>query len=392
MAASNGQSADVVIVGGAVMGSSTAYFLRRLGYGGRIVVIEKDPSYAEAATGRSVASIRQQYSTPENIRISQFGIEFFRGIRAEFGPEADIAFRERGYLMMASPDGLAVLRQNIALQLSLGADTELLAPAEIARRWPWLNVEGVAGAGWGRSGEGWVDPHALLSLFRAGARARGVTYLHDEVVGLDVEGGRITGALLKSGDRIGCGVLVNAAGWHTHKVAAMAGIEVPVRPKKRMVFVVDIRTELPGCGLMIDATGFYFRPEGRFYLTGMAPPESADPDTEDFDIDHALFETEIWPRLATRAPAFEALKVVNAWSCHYDYNLLDQNAILGPHDEIANHYFICGFSGHGLQQGPGVGRATAEHIMTGRWQSIDLSALGYARVREGRPLRELNVI
>ena len=392
MTASNGQSADVVIVGGAVMGSSTAYFLKRLGFTGRIIVVERDPSYAEAATGRSVASIRQQFSTPENIRISQFGIAFFRGIRDEFGPDADIAFRERGYLMMASAEGLDVLKRNIALQLSLGADTELLTPAEITRRWPWLNVEGVAGAGWGRSGEGWVDPHSLLSLFKGGARARGVTYLHDEVIGLSTKGQRVTQVELKSGGRLDCAVLVNAAGWRTHKVAAMAGIEVPVRPKKRMVFVVDIKTELPGCGLMIDASGFYFRPEGRFYLTGMAPPENADPDTEDFDIDHALFDTEIWPRLAMRAPAFEALKVVNAWSCHYDYNLLDQNAILGPHDEITNHYFMCGFSGHGLQQSPGVGRATAEHIMTGGWQSIDLTAFGYARVREGRPLRELNVI
>lgn len=159
-----------------------------------------------------------------------------------------------------------------------------------------------------------------------------------------------------------------------------------------MVFVVDIRTELAACGLMIDATGFYFRPEGRYYLAGMAPPEDADPDTEDFDIDHAFFESEIWPRLAMRAPAFETLKVINAWSCHYDYNLLDQNAILGPHDEVGNLYLACGFSGHGLQQSPGVGRAIAEHIMTGGWRSIDLSAFSYSRIREGRPLRELNVV
>lgn len=384
-------TADVVIIGGAAVGSSTAYFLRRLGFKGSVVVVEKDPTYQWCATGRSVASVRQQFSTPENIRLSQFGVGFFKSIKDEFGPDADISFRERGYLIMASAEGVAGLRDNIALQHSLGADTEPLDTAGIARKFPWLSVDGLAAAGWGRSGEGWVDPHALRQLFQTGARARGVAYHNGEVTGLDIAGGRVRAVRLADGTRISCGTVVACAGWHSHKIAAMAGIDLAVRPKKRLVFVVDIRQELAGCGLMIDPTGLYFRPEGRFYLAGIQPPESEDADCEDFEIDHAFFDREVWPRLAVRAKAFESLKVVNAWSCHYDYTLLDQNAVLGPHPAVANLNFACGFSGHGLQHSPGNGRAMAELIVHGGYRSIDLSRLGFARLLANQPLRENNV-
>lgn len=393
------RTADIVIVGGAVVGSAIAYFLRREGFRGTVAVVEKDPAYQWCATGRSVASIRQQFSTPENIRLSRFGLDFFRGIGQEFGPDADIAFRERGYLIMASPEGRATLEANVALQTSLGADTELLEPAEIGRRFPWLSVEGLGGAGWGRTGEGWVDPASLMQLFRKGAIARGVEYLADEAVGIDTAAAtagtagtrRITGVRLASGGAIATGTVVCAAGWHSGKVAAMAGLAIPIRPRKRFVFVVDCREALPGCGLMIDPSGVYFRPEGRFHLTGLAPPADADPDAEDFDIDHAFFDAEIWPRLAARVPAFEALKVQSAWCCHYDLNTLDHNAILGPHPDLPGFVLACGFSGHGLQHSPGVGRGIAEHLIHGRWQSIDLARFGVARVAAGQPILELNV-
>jgi glycine/D-amino acid oxidase-like deaminating enzyme len=385
-------STDVLIVGGAVIGSAVAYFLRRDGFEGSVTVVEKDPAYQWCATARSLASLRQQFSTPENIRLSQFGLAFIRSLKSEFGSEADVGFRERGYLMMASESGRAILEGNVLLQRQLGADTELLRPAEIERRFPWLSVEGVAAAGWGRSGEGWIDPHALMGLFRSGAKDRGAHYVAGEVVAIELADERVGGVRLASGERIGCGVLVNAAGWHSAKVAAMAGVELPVRPRKRLVFVIDCKQPLPGCGLMIDPTGVFFRPEGRFYVTGVSPPEANDPDTEDFEIEHSMFETDVWPVLAARVPAFEAVKVVNAWSCHYDYNTLDQNAILGPHPRIANLCFASGFSGHGLQQSPAVGRAIAELIIHGAYRSIDLRRFGYGRVERNEPLRELNVI
>ena len=384
-------TADIVIIGGAVVGSAIAYFLKRDGFTGRVVVVEKDPSYQWCATGRSVASIRQQFSTPENIRLSQFGASFFKGIRDEFGPEADIAFRERGYLIMATPGGRPVLEQSIALQRSLGADTALLEPTDIARRFPWLSTDGLGGAGWGRTGEGWVDPNSLMQIFRKGEVARGVDYVADEVTGISVAGGKIDGVRLASGETIATERVVCAAGWHSAKVAALAGLSIPIHPRKRFVFVVDCKQPLPGAGLMIDPSGVYFRPEGNFFLAGLAPPESQDPDAEDFEIDHAFFDNEIWPLLAMRVPAFEAVKVQSAWCCHYDLNTLDQNAILGPHPDLPGFVLACGFSGHGLQHSPGVGRGVAEHLIHGHWRSIDLTRLGYARVAGNQPLLELNV-
>jgi FAD-dependent oxidoreductase domain-containing protein 1 len=385
------ESADVVIVGGAAVGSATACFLRREGFKGRIVVVEKDPSYQWCATGRSVASIRRQFSTPESIRLSTFGWHYFSSLKEAYGPEADVGLVERGYAIMASSDGEAVLRANVALQRSLGADIELLSPDALRARFPWISVDGLSGAGWGRSGEGWVDPHAHLALMRKHAIAEGVAYLADEVVGIDVEGRSVVGARLASGARIATGLVVCAAGWHARKVAAMAGIDLPVRPRKRYVFVVDCPTPLPGAGLMIDPTGVYFRPEGRYHIAGVAPPDDEDPDAEDFDIQDGFFERLIWPTLAQRVPAFETLKVINAWCCHYDLSTLDHNAILGPHPDIAGFLLACGFSGHGLQHSPGVGRAMAELIVHGRYRTIDLSRFGWARVAANAPLAEANV-
>jgi glycine/D-amino acid oxidase-like deaminating enzyme len=384
-------SADVVIVGGAAVGSATAYFLRREGFKGRTVVVEKDPSYQWCATGRSVASIRRQFSTPENIQLSAFGWAYFSSIKEAYGPEADVSLVERGYAIMASAEGERVLRANVALQQDLGADVELLAPAPLKRRFPWLAVDDLAGAGWGRSGEGWVDPHAHLALMRKRAIAEGVTYVADEVVGIDVKGRAVAGVRLASGGTIATPVIVCAAGWHSRKVAALVGIDLPVRPRKRYVFVIDCPTPLPGAGLMIDPSGVYFRPEGRYYLAGVAPPEDEDPDAEDFDIEDGFFERLVWPTLAHRVPAFETLKVVNAWCCHYDLSTLDHNAILGPHPDVVGFLLACGFSGHGLQHSPGIGRAMAELIVHGSYRAIDLARFGWARVAANAPLAEANV-
>jgi glycine/D-amino acid oxidase-like deaminating enzyme len=385
------RSVDIVIIGGAAIGSAIAYFLKRDGFRGRVAVVEKDPSYQWCATGRAVAGIRQQFSTLENIRLSQFGVGFFKGIKTEFGDDADVAFRERGYMVMATPEGRSILEANIALQRRLGADTELLDPDAIAQRFPWLSIEGLGAAGWGRSGEGWIDPASLVQILRKSAIARCVDYIADEATGIDIVGGRIGSVRLASGNRIATGTVICAAGWHSSKVARMAGLEIPVRPRKRNVFVVDCPTPLPGAGLMIDPSGLYFRPEGTTFLTGIAPPEDGDPDAEDFDIDHDQFEREIWPRLAERVPAMETLKVRNAWCCHYDVNTLDQNALLGSHPELPSFLLACGFSGHGLQHSPGVGRAIAELIIHGAYRTIDVTRLGFARVQNNAPLREANV-
>lgn len=390
---------DVVIAGGAMMGSSTAFFLaRELGKRARILVVEKDPTYAKSATTLSAASIRQQFSTPENIRLSRFGIEMIRDLSGWFGEGADIGFHERGYLTLASEAGVPILHANHAVQIAEGSDIELIDAAEIRRRWPWMETEGIAMAAYGRSGEGWFDAYSWLDLLRKGARVAGVTYAHAAVTGLRREGGRITGVTLSDGREIACGTFVNAAGPAAGDVAAMAGVVLPVEPRKRCVFVVHCREEVPDMPMLIDgvavASGVYIRPEGPYHICGVSPDDADDARAgdDDFDVTWGLYEDVIWPALATRIPAFESLKLVRAWAGHYDFHTFDHNAVIGRHPEIENLVFCNGFSGHGCQQGPGAGRGVAELIAHGGFRSIDLSVFGYDRLAADRKVVELNII
>lgn len=390
---------DVVIAGGAIMGSSIAWFLTGdPDFRGRVLVVEKDPTYARSATTLSAASIRQQFSTPENIRLSRFGIETIRELKARFGADADIGFHEKGYLTLASAAGVGVLEANHRIQTAEGSDIELLDTDELARRHPWMSLDGIALAAYGRSGEGWFDAHMLLDLVRKGARARGATYVHAAVTGLSRSGGRITGVTLSDGREISCDTFVDAAGPAAGDVAAMAGLVLPVEPRKRFVYVVHCRTEVPGLPMLIDGTvvasGVYVRPEGQYHICGVSPTEAEDGRAadDDFEIDYAPYEEVIWPALATRIPAFESLKLVRAWAGHYDFNSFDHNAVIGRHPEVENFVFCNGFSGHGIQQGPGAGRGVAELIVHGHYRTLDLSVFGYDRLVVGRRVEELNVI
>jgi FAD-dependent oxidoreductase domain-containing protein 1 len=384
---------DVVIVGGAAVGSAVAFFLKaELGFEGRVAVIERDPTYARSATTLSAASIRQQFSTPQNIRMSRFGFDFLTSIKERFGVEADVSLREGGYLILATDAGRGVLESSHRVQMSEGADIALLEPDALRARFPWISTDGVALGALGRSGEGWFDAHSLLQLLKAGARAHGAEYVTGEVVEIDRAAGRIEAVRLADGRLIGCGTLVNAAGPQAGHVARLAGIDLPVGPRKRSVFVFRCREQVGPLPLMVDVTGVWVRPEGDVFLTGISPPEEEDPETEDLEVDYPIFEETIWPALAARVPAFEAIRMERAWAGHYDYNSLDQNAVIGAHPTTTNFLFANGFSGHGLQQAPAAGLAVAELIVHGCYVSLDLSAFGYDRIVAGHPLRELAVI
>jgi FAD-dependent oxidoreductase domain-containing protein 1 len=390
------ESCDVLIVGGGVIGSAIAYFLAgRTDFKGSIVVVEKDATYETAATPRSAGGVRQQFSTPENIQMSMFGAAFIKTVGEHLSIDdevVDLPFTENGYLFLATATGLETLRTNHTAQTSLGAKVALLTPSEMKARFPWLQVEDLAGGCFGLANEGWTDPYGLLQAFRRKARSLGVTYLADEVTGLERVGSRIASASVRAGGRLACGTVVNAAGYHARELAAMIGIDLPVRPRKRIVYVFDCRDKPERAPLTIDPTGVWCRPEGANFIGGISPPEQDDPDATDFEIDYGLYEDVVWPTLAHRIPAFEALKLMRAWVGHYDYNTLDQNAILGPHPEVGNFYFANGFSGHGLQQSPAVGRAIAELIAYGRYRTLDLHRFGFERVLNNRPILELNVV
>ena len=385
---------DVVIVGGAIVGASTAWFLRKEGFAGSIALIERDPQFTHSATTLSAASIRQQFSIPENIRLSRFTLGLFRRLKEEFGAEADIGFREGGYLMLAGDEGLPVLQANHRVQVAEGADIVLEDAAALTRRFSWLSEEGISAGAYGLSGEGWFDAHAMLGLFRRALRTMDVDLLTGSVTGVQRDGNRVTGVTLDNGETLAAGCVVNAAGPNAGKVAAMAGIALPVEPRKRGVFVFEARERFDDMPLTVDPSGIWWRPEGSVYITGGAEVEDGEQaaDPTDFEPQWGLFENEIWPVLATRVPAFEAIKMTRAWVGHYDYNTLDQNAVIGPHPEVENFLFANGFSGHGLQQAPAVGKALAELIVHGGYRTLDCSAFGYERIAAGRPFRELNVI
>jgi FAD-dependent oxidoreductase domain-containing protein 1 len=398
------ETADVVIVGGAAVGSSVAYHLAvDPGFRGRVVVIEKDPTYRHSASALSAASIRQQFSSPVNIAISLFGIAFLRDIARHLAVDGEspaIDLHEGGYLYLATAgEGEGVLRDNHVLQHDRGADILLLEPEALAARFPWLALDGIALGSWGRSGEGWFDGWGLMQAFRKKARSLGVAYVAGEVVGLDRAGGRVDAVRLADGTRITCGALVDAAGASGGKaVAAMAGLDIPVEASKRCVFTFTCRGTFDGAPLMIDPSGVWCRPEGRpgtegqMFICGGAPAGDQGYDATDFDVDWALFEESYWPALAARVPAFEAIRPGRAWGGHYDMNLFDHNAIVGRAVGTGNVYLANGFSGHGLQQAPAVGRGLAELIAHGRYVTLDLSDLGHERLVENRPLLERNVI
>ena len=391
------ERADVVIVGGAIIGSSIATFLAaRPDFDGRIVVVERDLTFRTASTTLSAASIRMQFSTPLNVEISQFGVEFLKSLDRHLAvddevPEIDLV--ENGYLFLATEAGRSTLEHNNAVQRDLGVPVELLTPQELKTRYEWLETDDLAAGSLGLAGEGWFDAHALLQGFRRKARSLGVHERAGEVMDMLMDGELVGGVRLADGSEIVSDWVVNAAGPRAAEVAAMAGIELPVRPRKRIVYHLESPTSLGDAPLTIDPTGVYFRPEGPSYVSGWSPREGEpDPDTLDLVADRAPFETIVWPTLAHRVPAFDQLRLLDAWAGHYEVNTLDHNAIVGPHTRLANFILANGFSGHGLQQAPAVGRGVAEWIATGRYETLDLSPLGYERIERNEPIRELSVI
>ena len=395
---------DVVIIGGAVIGSSIAYFLTaNPDYNGSVLIIEKDPTFATAGTSLSSSAIRNQFSNPINVEIGQFGTHFIRNFAETMqvgDDKPDLDFHEGGYLFLAADDLQAeILRDNHEVQKNLGADVVLWSPEEIKANFPHLRVQDLQLASYGRSGEGWFSNTGLMNGFRKKARSQGADYLIDEVVEITREGDQITGVVLASGQRIGCGAIVNASGTRASLTAQMAGLSVPVEARKRSLFVFDCAKSPEGTAkvndgrlpLMIDPSGTFCRPEGKYFLAGTAPAEDPAVDWDDFEPRHEEFE-RVWMDLAERSESFEAIKLMSFWAGHYAFNTLDHNVIAGPHHEVKNFIFANGFSGHGLQQSPAIGRGISEWIIYGGFRTLDLSPVGYDRIVKNEPFLEKAVI
>ncbi len=394
------KSYDVVIVGGAMYGSSVAWFLSdNPDFNGSVLVVERDPTYEFTSTAHTNSCIRQQFSNQVNVRISQFGAEFIKNFRQFMGNDdrvPDVILQSYGYMYLASDDGFATtLQESQKVQESLGAGTKFMTAEDIKRDYPFYNVEDIIGGNHNLIDEGYFDGNTIFDWWKRSARERGVEYVTNEVVSMErnANGTRVESVTLKNGDVINCGTVVNASGPRAVLTSRMAGIEVPIEPRKRYTFIFDAEQPLDrDLPLTIDPSGVHMRTDGQYYLAGCPPDEDPAVDYDDFVQDHNIWQDKVWPIIANRIPQFEAIKLTNSWAGHYAFNTFDQNAVIGPHTVVENFIFVNGFSGHGFQQSPAMGRGTAEMITFGEYKTLDLSEFSFSRIERGVPFDEKAII
>lgn len=384
---------DVVITGGGVMGCSVAYHLMHAEPNLKLAVIEPDPTYARASTTLSLANIRIQFSLKENIQISQYTLEVLENFDTDMTVEdktVNVAFKPEGNLFIVDTASETTAKAALALQKDLGCQVAWWSPEEIQTRFPMFEPEGLAGGTFG-SRDGHMDAFAFLNGFRIKAASMGAHFIKDEVIAVLTESTRAAGVRLASGTNLRSERVINCAGAWASKLAGTAGVHLPIEPVKRQVFVFD-PAEKQGrpMPLTVLPSGLYFRPEtGGSIVCGKSFDE--DPVGFDFTWDEKRFVESIWPGLAAFVPAFESLKLMRGWAGLYAVNRLDGNAILGEWPELKGFYLANGFSGHGLQQAPAVGRYLAE-LVTGQTPTLDLSIFDPKRILENKPVGEIGLV
>jgi len=391
---------DVVIVGGAIYGSSAAWFLSdNPDFDGSILVVEKDPSYAACSTTHTNSCMRQQFSREINVRISQFAAEFVKNFREFLGNDPrvpELPFQSYGYMYLADNEAFAdTLRESHAVQVACGAGTKIMTAEEIKRDYPFYRTDDIVVGSHNLVDEGYFDGNTLFDWWKRSAREKGAEYVSNEVVSMatNANGTRVETVQLASGENIACGTVINASGPRAVLTSRMVGIEIPVEPRKRYTYIFDAEQPLDrDLPLTIDPSGVHMRSDGQFYLAGCPPEDDRPVDYDDFTEDHDIWESKAWPAIASRIPQFEAIKLINSWAGHYAFNVFDQNAILGPHTTVENFIFLNGFSGHGLQQSPAMGRGTAEWIAYGEYRSLDLTPFNYQRIERNEPFNEKAII
>jgi glycine/D-amino acid oxidase-like deaminating enzyme len=393
-------SYDVVIVGGAMYGSSVSWFLAdNPDFNGSILVVERDPSYMACSTVHTNSCIRQQFSREINVRISQFGADFVKNLRQYMGEDVrvpNLPIHSYGYLYLADSEAFSsVLKESQQVQAACGAGTKILSAQDIKHDYPFYNVKDIVSGSHNRIDEGYFDGGTLFEWWRRSAKEKGVEFVGNEVVAMqrNNQGSRVESVTLKSGEVVSCGAIINASGPRAVLTSRMAGIELPVEPRKRFTFIFDagqpLDRDLP---LTIDPTGVHMRTDGQYYLAGCAPDVDLAVDYDDYEPDHNIWQEKVWPIIANRIPQFEAIKLVNSWVGHYAFNTFDQNAILGYHSQVENFILVNGFSGHGLQQSPAIGRGISELITYGEYRALDLSPFSFDRIQRNEPFNEKAII
>lgn len=383
-------SADVVVIGGAVIGSAAAWALSvNPDFRGRVVVLEKDRSYGRAASSLSTSGVRQQFSSAVNVELSKYTVAFLEEADLHLGTDgepAGVVFHQNGYLYLGGPEAVDSFEQNNRLQRSLGVDVRLLSKESLGKRFPWLTLDDVEVGSFIGQGEGWLDGYVLMNAFKRRARKGGVEYRYVEAVELLRDDDRIAGVRCSDGTQIAAAHVINAAGAGGREVAGMAGVDLPVRNVKQMVFAFESPFSCRDMPYTFAPDRLFFRPEGGSYVAGLGISDYEE--MTDAEVDYGLFEEAVWPKLAFRISGFEDARLRSAWAGHYDMSLFDHNAFVGTVPGLRGFYLANGFSGHGLMHAPGIGRALSELIVYGAYRTLDLSELSVSRIRAGTPVRE----
>ena len=389
----NNSNYDVIIVGGGIMGSSTAYNLMATDPSLKVIVIERDLSYEKSSTTLSMVNARIQFSLKENVLISQYAfdvLENFEEKMAVDGKKPAIFYRREGNLFLYNENNLPAAKRAFQMQKELGCAIEWWSPEKIKNKFPiYENLDDIAGASFGPE-DGHFDAYCLLMGYKAKAKSMGVQFVEDDVVELITSAGAISSVKTDSNKIYSSSHVVNCTGAWANLILKTAGVKLPMEPVKRQVFAVKHKVKLDyPLPLTILPSGFYFRTEtGGLLLLGKSMED--DPAGFDFTWDDERFE-HLWGELYEFAPVFEALKLLKGWAGLYAVNIMDANAILGEWPEIKGLYLANGFSGHGLQQGPAVGRYMAE-LITGKSPTLDLSVFSPLRIFEQNPIKEDGIV
>jgi len=380
-----------LIVGGGLVGLCTAHFLAERDEIERVTIVDRDWSHGRSSSARSVAAIRQQFRTRENVELSRFGNAFFADARRLLG--TGVGYEPAHYLVLAAADGVERMREAHAAQRAAGAEVVLLAPDELRDRFDWLNVDDVAIGALSLSGEGWIDPVLAMQGLEAHLRDRGVELVEADVDRFEIEGGVVRSLRLADGSALVADAYVNAGGPQSGRLMARSGMPLPVESRKRCAFVFDAEVPPADYPCLVDPTvagrSVFSRPYAGRFLAVTSPAPASDPDTDDLAVDEALFDEVIRPGLAHRVRGFGSMRLADAWAGHYEVNTYDQNAFIGPVPGVANLHLNCGYSGHGVMHAPAAGRGLAELLAEGRYTSIDLAPFSAARLQTGQRLDDL---